>query len=222
MSFFFISSKKKKKQTKRNGTDSSLTTLCWYVDVCLCSTLGQICHLCRRRCALEPRSLHVGVCVKSKRERVVVLFPLSYFWHCFAVSHAAAQLVNINAVWRSDGDWSWHVVTPWWKALWDDVAGLFLLSTERRRELASFLLPSLCQSVRVCVLCVHVHTFCPPSALVIRWGYCLLIGLVSLYMPNNGTLRAGYRTLVLLWQRPNMLSVRKYPVFSWQFLVLRC
>lgn len=69
---------------------------------------------------------HVGWPCKCGR----VILPGLYFWHGCIVSQAAAQLVNINAWRRSDRDWSWHVVTVWWKALWDDVAGVFLLSVE--------------------------------------------------------------------------------------------
>lgn len=75
-------------------------------------------------------SMNTWVCAWASKCRRVIL-PVSYFWHGCVVSQAAAQLVNINAVWRSDGDWSWHVVTLWWKALWNDVAGVFLLSAER-------------------------------------------------------------------------------------------
>lgn len=94
---------------------------------------------CTELLVVFNRSLYVGDVCTPPPPRV------SYFWHGCVVSQAAAQLVNINAVWRSDGDRSWHVVTLWWKALWDDVAGVFLLSAER------LAVASVCVWVWVCL-----------------------------------------------------------------------
>lgn len=47
----------------------------------------------------------VPVCL-CRQVNAEAILPVSYFWHGCVVSQAAAQLVNINAVWRSDGDWS--------------------------------------------------------------------------------------------------------------------
>lgn len=119
----------------------------------------------------------------SKCKRVIL--PLSYFWHGCVVSQAAAQLVNINAVWRSDGDWSWHVVTLWWKALWNDVAGVFLLSAERWQAGCGICV-FVCASMTVweCV-CVWVFFGFSLGAFVIVRSYCLLLKPISLHTQSG-------------------------------------
>lgn len=78
-----------------------------------------------------------------------------YFWHGWFASLAAAQLVNINALCRSDRDRSWHVVTLWWKALRDDVAGGFLLSTERWK--AGCVFCDLCEFAAAYLVILSLH-----------------------------------------------------------------
>lgn len=100
-------------------------------------------------------------------EQVWLCFsPVFYFWHgCFATL-APAQLVNINASWHSDRDWSWHVVTVWWKVFWDDVAGVFLLSKERWKADCGF-------CAVLCAICASLwlHTWLFSSCIVCRSLY---------------------------------------------------
>lgn len=85
-----------------------VTSSIWMTDlltsVLLCGELLAVfihVHACDSACTCA--CLFVCVCVCKCRR---VILPVSYFWHGCVVSQAAAQLVNINAVWRSDGDWS--------------------------------------------------------------------------------------------------------------------
>jgi hypothetical protein len=94
---------------------------------------------------------------------------MSFFWHGSISPSPELRVLNINVACCSDGDWSWQTVTLWWKALWDDVAVVFLLSTEGWGR-SVCLCVHVCVHMPVCVFCVAVCVHIPMSLQYVSAG----------------------------------------------------
>lgn len=110
-------------------------------------------------CLVYKSCILILVCEWTDIKRRRKLFQCHFFWHGSISPSPELRVLNINVACCSDGDWSWQTVTLWWKALWDDVAVVFFLSTEGwGRSACACACTCACLCLYVCFawLCVHI------------------------------------------------------------------